>query len=109
MERQVRVAGPVYSIVIPPGEASKCLSQTAEIYNELIKCNITRSDAILTLGGGVVGDLGGLLCGDSIRGIDLIQVPTSLLAQVDSSVGGKVGIDLDYGKNLVGLFINPGL
>ncbi|WP_414733515.1 3-dehydroquinate synthase [Acetobacterium carbinolicum] len=108
VERQVRQAGPkVYSIVIPPGEASKSLSQTAEIYDELVKCNITRSDAILTLGGGVVGDLGGFCAATYLRGIDLIQVPTSLLAQVDSSVGGKVGIDLDYGKNLVGAFHQP--
>ncbi|MBC3887212.1 3-dehydroquinate synthase [Acetobacterium paludosum] len=108
IERQVRLAGPkVYSIVIPPGEQSKCLEETATIYDELVKCNITRTDAILTLGGGVVGDLGGFCAATYLRGIDLIQMPTSLLAQVDSSVGGKVGIDLDYGKNLVGAFHQP--
>jgi 3-dehydroquinate synthase len=108
IERQVRLAGPkVYSIVIPPGEQSKCLEEAAGIYDELVKCNVTRSDAILTLGGGVVGDLGGFCAATYLRGIDLIQVPTSLLAQVDSSVGGKVGIDLDFGKNLVGAFHQP--
>ncbi|KNZ41419.1 3-dehydroquinate synthase [Acetobacterium bakii] len=108
VERQVRMSGPkVYNIVVPPGEKSKCLDQASSIYNELVKCNITRSDAILTLGGGVVGDLGGFCAATYLRGIDLIQLPTSLLAQVDSSVGGKVGIDLDYGKNLVGAFHQP--
>ncbi len=108
IEQQVRLAGPkVYSIIIPPGEKSKSLEQTAIIYNELVNCNISRSDAILTLGGGVVGDLGGFCAATYLRGIDLIQIPTSLLAQVDSSVGGKVGINLDYGKNLVGAFHQP--
>jgi 3-dehydroquinate synthase len=108
MERQVRAAGPkVYSIVIPAGEESKCLGQVSDIYDELVKCNVTRKDAILTLGGGVVGDLGGFCAATYLRGIDFIQVPTSLLAQVDSSVGGKVGIDLDAGKNLVGAFHQP--
>jgi len=108
VERQVRMSGPkVYNIVVPAGEKSKCLDQASSIYNELVKCNITRSDAILTLGGGVVGDLGGFCAATYLRGIDLIQLPTSLLAQVDSSVGGKVGIDLDYGKNLVGAFHQP--
>lgn len=108
VERQIRLAGPkVYNIVIQPGEKSKCLDQAASIYNELVNCNITRSDAIVTLGGGVVGDLGGFCAATYLRGIDLIQIPTSLLAQVDSSVGGKVGIDLEYGKNLVGAFHQP--
>ncbi|HEY5557036.1 3-dehydroquinate synthase [Acetobacterium sp.] len=108
VERQIRLAGPkVYNIVIPPGEKSKCLDQTSIIYNELVNCNMTRSDAIVTLGGGVVGDLGGFCAATFLRGIDLIQIPTSLLAQVDSSVGGKVGIDLEYGKNLVGAFHQP--
>jgi len=108
VERQIRLAGPkVYNIVIQPGEKSKCLDQASSIYNELVKCNITRSDAIVTLGGGVVGDLGGFCAATYLRGIDLIQIPTSLLAQVDSSVGGKVGIDLEYGKNLVGAFHQP--
>lgn len=108
IERQVRLAGPkVYPIVIQPGEGSKSLLEATSIYEELVSCNITRSDAILTLGGGVVGDLGGFCAATYLRGIDLIQVPTSLLAQVDSSIGGKVGVDLEYGKNLVGAFHQP--
>ncbi|MGL4607860.1 MAG: 3-dehydroquinate synthase [Eubacteriaceae bacterium] len=108
IERQVRMAGAkVYPIVIQPGESSKSLLEVSTIYEELVRCNITRSDAILTLGGGVVGDLGGFCAATYLRGIDLIQVPTSLLAQVDSSIGGKVGVDLDYGKNLVGAFHQP--
>ncbi len=108
IERQIRQAGPkVYNIVVPAGEQSKCPGQVLSIYNELIKCNMTRKDAIVTLGGGVVGDLGGYCAATYLRGIDFIQIPTSLLAQVDSSVGGKVGIDLDQGKNLVGAFYQP--
>ncbi len=108
IERQIRQAGPkVYNIVVPAGEQSKSPGQVLSIYDELIKCNITRKDAIVTLGGGVVGDLGGYCAATYLRGIDFIQIPTSLLAQVDSSVGGKVGIDLDQGKNLVGAFHQP--
>ena len=108
IERQIRQAGPkVYNIIVPAGEQSKSPGQVLSIYDELIKCNISRKDAIVTLGGGVVGDLGGYCAATYLRGIDFIQIPTSLLAQVDSSVGGKVGIDLDQGKNLVGAFHQP--
>lgn len=108
IERQIRQAGPkVYNIVIPAGEQSKSPGQVLSIYEELIKCNISRKDGIVTLGGGVVGDLGGYCAATYLRGINFIQIPTSLLAQVDSSVGGKVGIDLDAGKNLVGAFHQP--
>jgi 3-dehydroquinate synthase len=78
-----------------------------QIYHELASYNITRADLIVTLGGGVVGDLGGFCAATFLRGVKFIQIPTSLLAQVDSSVGGKVGINLPQGKNLVGSFYQP--
>ena len=97
----------VYTIVIPAGEESKSLAQVEDIYYQLMDMGITRSDAIVALGGGVVGDLAGFCAATFMRGIDFVQIPTSLLAQVDSSVGGKVGVDLGFGKNLVGAFHQP--
>ena len=96
-------------ISIKPGEQSKNLEMVSEVYDKLLDLGITRSDLILTLGGGVVGDLGGFVASTFLRGIDFVQMPTSLLAQVDSSVGGKVGVDLPRGKNLVGSFYQPKL
>ena len=78
-----------------------------DIYNEFLNFNLTRSDLIIALGGGVIGDLAGFAASTYLRGIDFIQIPTSLLAQVDSSVGGKVAVDLERGKNLVGSFYHP--
>lgn len=94
-------------IVIEPGEKSKNLGTLEMVYGELCKFKMTRSDLIVTFGGGVVGDLGGFAAATYLRGIPYIQVPTSLLSQIDSSVGGKVAIDLPYGKNLVGNFYQP--
>lgn len=96
-------------ISIKPGEQSKNLNTVSEVYDKLLDLGITRSDLILTLGGGVVGDLGGFVASTFLRGVDVIQMPTSLLSQVDSSVGGKVGVDLPRGKNLVGSFYQPKL
>ncbi|MFA9398394.1 MAG: 3-dehydroquinate synthase, partial [Clostridiaceae bacterium] len=96
-----------YFIVVEPGEKSKSLNKLKYIYEELLKINISRWDLILTLGGGVVGDLGGFAAATYLRGVDYIQIPTSLLAQIDSSVGGKVAVDLDEGKNLIGNFYQP--
>lgn len=96
--------GTVYGIVIEPGEQSKNLSTLENIYYELSEYGITRADAIIALGGGVVGDIAGFAAATYMRGIDFYQVPTSLIAQVDSSVGGKTGVDLSVGKNLVGAF-----
>ncbi|NME34990.1 MULTISPECIES: 3-dehydroquinate synthase [Fusobacterium] len=93
--------------IIPPGEKSKNLNMASEIYKKLVDKKITRGDLIITLGGGVVGDLGGFVAATFLRGIDFIQVPTSLLAQIDSSIGGKVAVDLEEGKNLVGSFYQP--
>ncbi|MGL4763008.1 MAG: 3-dehydroquinate synthase [Sarcina sp.] len=94
-------------VVIEAGEKSKNFSSLLPIYNELLEFKLTRSDLILTFGGGVVGDLGGFVASTFLRGVSFIQIPTSLLAQVDSSVGGKVAVDLDAGKNLVGSFYHP--
>ncbi|WP_238882163.1 3-dehydroquinate synthase [Clostridium sp. YIM B02551] len=97
----------VESIVLPPGEKTKSFSTLPRIYNDLLEFKLTRSDLIIALGGGVIGDLAGFVASTFLRGVPFIQVPTSLLAQVDSSVGGKVGVDLEKGKNLVGSFYHP--
>lgn len=94
-------------MALPPGEATKALSSLGGIYQALLDFHITRKDVILTLGGGVIGDLGGFAAATFLRGVPFVQVPTSLLAQVDSSVGGKVAVDLPGGKNLVGSFYQP--
>ncbi len=97
------------SYVIRAGEESKSHESLLKIYDELSKHNITREDTVVALGGGVVGDLAGFAAATFKRGVRLIQVPTTLLAQVDSSVGGKVGINLKSGKNMVGSFYQPSL
>lgn len=96
-------------ISVKPGEKSKTFLTLPKIYDELLDFKLTRSDLIIALGGGVVGDLAGFVASTFLRGISFIQIPTSLLAQVDSSVGGKVAIDLERGKNLVGSFYHPKL
>ena len=93
--------------VIPAGEASKCAANLLAFLNFLAQEQITRSDAVIAFGGGVVGDLGGLSASLYLRGIKYVQVPTTLLAAVDSSVGGKTAIDIPAGKNLVGSFYQP--
>ena len=94
-------------MALEPGEETKAFTTLPSIYNELLDFKLTRSDLIITLGGGVIGDLGGFVASTFLRGVDFIQIPTSLLAQVDSSVGGKVAVDLQRGKNLVGSFYHP--
>ena len=94
-------------IVIPPGEGSKSFSTYEHVVDAMLQSNIERGDAVIALGGGVVGDLAGFAAATALRGVDLVQVPTTLLAQVDSSVGGKTGIDTKHGKNLVGAFHQP--
>ena len=93
--------------VIPAGEASKCATSLLAFLDFLAQEQITRSDAVIAFGGGVVGDLGGLSASLYLRGIKYVQVPTTLLAAVDSSVGGKTAIDIPAGKNLVGSFYQP--
>lgn len=95
------------SYVFPAGEASKNTESYIKILQFLAENHITRSDLIIAIGGGVTGDMAGFAAATYLRGIDYIQVPTSLLAMVDSSVGGKTAIDLPYGKNLVGAFYQP--
>ncbi|MBR4967427.1 MAG: 3-dehydroquinate synthase [Bacteroidaceae bacterium] len=95
--------------VIPAGEASKCAENLLAFLNFLAQEQLTRSDAVVAFGGGVVGDLGGLSASLYLRGVKYIQVPTTLLAAVDSSVGGKTAIDIPAGKNLVGSFYQPSL
>ena len=97
----------VKKLVLKPGEETKSYSSVEGIYNKLLDFKISRSDLIITLGGGVIGDLGGFVASTFLRGVDFIQFPTSLLAQVDSSVGGKVGVDISRGKNLIGSFYHP--
>ncbi len=96
-------------IVVPAGEASKSLGQAAELYTALAAAGADRKTAIIALGGGVVGDLAGYVAATYLRGLPLVQVPTTLLAMVDSSVGGKTAVDLPAGKNLVGAFYQPHL
>ena len=97
------------SFVFPAGEASKCGATYLELLNTLAENRLTRSDIIVALGGGVVGDLAGFAAATFLRGIRFVQVPTTLLAAVDSSVGGKTAIDLPAGKNLAGAFCQPSL
>ena len=99
------VAAPVLSFTA--GEERKNLQTLGNLYNGLAEAGLTRSDAVIALGGGVTGDMGGLAAATFLRGVAFIQIPTSLLAMVDSSVGGKVAIDLPGGKNLVGAFYQP--
>jgi 3-dehydroquinate synthase len=93
---------------VPAGEASKSLALAAELYGRLAAVAADRKTAVLAVGGGVVGDLAGFVAATYNRGLPLVMVPTTLLAMVDSSVGGKVGINLPEGKNLVGAFHQPG-
>lgn len=97
----------VTAFVFEAGEAQKHLNTIADIYTALADFGLTRKDIIVALGGGVCGDMAGFAAATYLRGIDFIQIPTSLLAQVDSSVGGKTGVDLPRGKNLVGAFHQP--
>lgn len=92
---------------VPPGETSKSLLQVEKLYTRCAELKLDRSAAILALGGGVIGDLAGFVASTYLRGINFFLLPTTLLAQVDASVGGKVGVDLPAGKNLVGSFYQP--
>jgi 3-dehydroquinate synthase len=96
-----------HSFVLPYGEPTKSFQSLPKIYEALINAKLTRSDLLIALGGGVIGDLAGFAASSYLRGIKFVQIPTSLLAQVDSSVGGKVAVDLPQGKNLVGAFYHP--
>ncbi len=99
----------ITSTIIPAGEEHKNLATVAGIYTDLCEAGLTRSDLLIALGGGVVGDITGFAAATYLRGIHVCQIPTTLLSQVDSSVGGKCGVDLPQGKNLVGAFYQPEL
>lgn len=92
---------------IPQGEPSKCFDQYKKLLEEMISHNMSRKDAIIAVGGGVVGDLAGFVAASYMRGIDFYNIPTTVLSQVDSSVGGKVAIDMGSYKNIVGAFWQP--
>jgi 3-dehydroquinate synthase len=96
-------------LTVPPGEGSKSFAELERVIDRMLAFQLDRSDVVVALGGGVVGDLAGLAAALFMRGIDFVQVPTTLLAQVDSSVGGKTAIDTPRGKNLVGAFHQPRL
>src|ERR1700743_723132 len=96
-------------ITVPAGETSKRVTMVEKCYDQLAAQRLERKSFIIALGGGVVGDLAGFVAATYLRGIPFVQVPTSLLAQVDSSVGGKTGVNLRAGKNLVGAFYQPKL
>jgi 3-dehydroquinate synthase len=93
--------------ILPAGEETKCAARLAEIWEDAVTARLDRRSLLIALGGGVTGDLAGFAAASYLRGIDFLQVPTSLLAMVDSSVGGKTGINLPQGKNLVGAFHQP--
>ena len=110
VEQSLTEAGfQVKTVVIPAGETSKSMEMLEYLYDEFMAFGLSRTDAVAALGGGVVGDLSGFAAATILRGVDFVQIPTTLLAQVDSSVGGKVAIDLKAGKNLAGAFWQPKL
>ena len=97
------------ALVLPAGEETKCPARLAQLWEEMMAFGLTRTDAVAALGGGVVGDLAGFAAAVYLRGVRYVQLPTTLLAAVDSSVGGKVAVDLAHGKNLAGAFWQPRL
>lgn len=97
----------VHVVTVPEGEGSKSHDMLLKLYDEMLAFHLTRGDALIALGGGVVGDLGGYAAATYMRGIAFIQVPTTLLAMVDSSVGGKVAVNLPKAKNMIGTFYQP--
>lgn len=97
----------VKTVVLPAGETTKSLDFLKQLYDAAFDFGMTRTDMMVALGGGVIGDLTGFCASTLLRGVDVIQIPTTLLAQVDSSVGGKTAIDVPQGKNLVGTFYQP--
>jgi 3-dehydroquinate synthase len=96
-------------LALPPGEGTKCLAQLEHCLGWLLDLKLGRDDLVVAFGGGVIGDLAGFAAAICKRGLDFVQIPTTLLAQVDSSVGGKTGINAPQGKNLIGAFHQPRL
>jgi 3-dehydroquinate synthase len=98
-----------HAVVLPPGEGTKDLAHFGRLVDDILACGIERGTMLVALGGGVVGDIAGFAAATLLRGIDFVQIPTTLLAQVDSSVGGKTALDTRFGKNLIGAFYQPRL
>jgi len=110
LSRSLRAAGArVHKIEVPDGDATKNLRQLGKLYDAFIEFGLDRSSAVVALGGGMVGDLAGFAAASYLRGIPFVQVPTTILAMVDASIGGKTAINLAQGKNLVGAFHQPRL
>jgi 3-dehydroquinate synthase len=110
LQRSLQAAGIAHeAVVLPPGEATKSLPQLADLLDRLLALKLQRDEAVIALGGGVIGDLAGLAAALLRRGVPLVQVPTTLLAQVDSAVGGKTAVNTRHGKNLIGTFHQPDL
>jgi 3-dehydroquinate synthase len=108
--RSIRDAGfELAEILIPDGEEYKTLASVEDIYSGMLKARLDRKSVVVALGGGVIGDIAGFAASTYMRGIDFVQVPTTLLAQVDSSVGGKTGVNHPLGKNMIGSFWQPRL
>ena len=109
-EKSLKAQGIAVSrFVFPHGEQSKCFDTYIKLINFLAENGLSRTDSVIALGGGVTGDLAGFAAATYLRGVSLVQIPTTLLSMVDSSVGGKTAIDLDAGKNLCGAFYQPNL
>lgn len=109
MDALNKAGAEIYNYTVPSGETSKSFPQLIDLLNAVARLGFTREDVLVALGGGVTGDLVGLAAGLYMRGIKCVQMPTTLLAAIDSSVGGKTAIDIDAGKNLVGVFHQPSL
>jgi len=108
LKKQLNASGCDWDIIaLPPGEISKSFDALSVIYKRLLDFQITRDDAIAALGGGVIGDISGFAAATFLRGVDFIQIPTTLIGQVDSSIGGKNAINLPEGKNMIGTFYQP--
>ncbi len=107
VEKALSEVSQVHTVVLPAGETTKSLDYLKKLYDEAFDFGMTRSDFVVALGGGVIGDLSGFFASTLLRGVGILQIPTTLLSQVDSSVGGKTAIDVSQGKNLVGTFYQP--
>lgn len=106
-EQLVKALPDAMLVTMPDGEQHKTLATVAQIYGDFVRARLDRSSTVIALGGGVVGDTAGFAAATYMRGLRLVQIPTTLLSMVDSSVGGKTGVDLPEGKNLVGAFKQP--
>ncbi len=107
IKKEIKEFSPERTAPIPWGESSKSIKTLETLYNRLSKMEADRDDLVVAIGGGVVGDIAGFAAGTFKRGLDYVNVPTTLLAQVDSSIGGKTAVNLEAGKNLVGMFHQP--